>query len=182
MEISKYIFSTKSFLALLAGVVIGLLVLNLLVVLKLTSPVQPQLLSFSEDAKNFENSALIDKSVETNLSPFPPSSLPHPNCAMELNLGHENSNVYNPDTPYNLSFFMGNQSGFQDVNGDGLADYVYVNTTYGGTHPQSVYTGCVYLNNGSGWTKVHTCRANTIIDASTGQITTAEYRGDCAGE
>lgn len=109
---------------------------------------------------------------------FPPSSLPHPNCVMDLVHGYETSDEYNPNTDYNLSFFVGGQSGFQDVNGDNLVDYVYTSTTYGGS-TQSIYAGCVYLNNGSGWTKAHACYANTITDPQ-GNIETREYRGDCA--
>jgi hypothetical protein len=120
--------------------------------------------------------------VESSGDTFPQSSLPHPNCVMQLAHGYETSDAYNPNTPYNLSFFMGGQTGFQEINGDGLTDYVYVSSNYGGTNPDSRYTGCIYLNNGNGWTRVHICSAWTQVDIDTGEVINAEYRGDCAGE
>lgn len=181
---SKILLSVKKYLAFgvltLAVAVLGISNYQLHNKINIGSN---KVLSFEE---KMELDNRDDKSAETLLSrgtanQFPPESLPHPNCQMQLIHGYPVSDVYNPDTPYNLSFFQNGQTGFQEINGDGLPDFVYVSTNYGGTNPESNYTGCVYLNNGSGWTKAHICSARTVTD-SEGNIQSREYRGDCAGE
>lgn len=161
-------------------IIAGLLFANLYFVLQSSKSSQNKLLSYQELQASEEQNVALSSYPELNI-PLPASSLPHPNCVMALELGYPVSETYNPNTPYNMSFFIGNQSGFQDINGDGLADYIYVNTNYGGSNPQSIYMGCVYLNTGSGWERAHVCKADTIISGSSGQITQRIYKGDCAG-
>ena len=110
-------------------------------------------------------------------------SYPHLNCVQELVRTTEPSDVYVSDAPYSLQFHGTNQtSNFQDVNGDNLPDYVYAfNVVDGGTTLFQTYMGCVYLNNGAGWDKAYQCYAETHTNTSSGEITSAQYYGDCAG-
>lgn len=112
------------------------------------------------------------------------ASYPHLNCVQEIIRTTEPSDVYVADAPYSLQFHGSNQtSNFQDVNGDNLPDYVYAfNTIDGGSNLMQTYMGCVYLNNGAGWDKAYRCYAVTHTNSSTGEITDAQYYGDCAGE
>lgn len=119
-----------------------------------------------------------------------PINLVHANCIKDLEYGTNSSTTYNANSPYNLSFVIGNANntspqglnGFYDINGDNLPDYVYSHsyTGSGGNVVESNFEGCVYLNNGNGWTRVFRCKANTYIE--NGQITNAQYWGDCAGQ
>lgn len=119
-----------------------------------------------------------------------PINLVHANCIKDLEWGTNPSTTYNSNSPYNLSFVIGDASssspqglnGFYDINGDNLPDYVYSlsYTGSGGNVVESNFEGCVYLNNGNGWTRAFRCKAHTYIE--NGQITTAQYWGDCAGQ
>ncbi len=111
------------------------------------------------------------------------STIEHMSCATELDRGNlPTSEVYNPNIPYNLSAFSSGAH-FQDVNGDNLPDYVFVshNVVGIGDSLNVTYKGCLLVNNGNGWTKAHVCMAVTNQDLVTGEFTTREYRGDCAG-
>ncbi len=111
------------------------------------------------------------------------STIQHMSCATEIERGNlPTSEVYNPNTPYNLSAFSSGAY-FQDVNGDNLPDYVFVshNVVGIGDSLNVTYKGCLLLNNGNGWAKEHVCMAVTNQDLVTGEFTTQEYRGDCAG-
>ena len=110
-------------------------------------------------------------------------TIPHLSCSTEIVYGNlPTSEVYNPDTPYNLSAFS-NGLHFQDINGDNLPDYIYVSheTTGSVSALSSTYKGCLLLNNGNGWTRAHVCLARATQYLDTGEITSQEYRGDCAG-
>ena len=111
------------------------------------------------------------------------ASYPHLNCVQDLIRTTEPSDVYISDVPYSLQFHGSSATNnFQDVNGDNLPDYVYAfNTIDGGSNLVQTYMGCVYLNNGAGWDKTYQCYAVTQTNSSTGEITVAEYYGDCAG-
>ena len=120
------------------------------------------------------------------------SDMPNANCLGEImNVGSP-STTYVDNAPYNMDFFNGGNpntfpsqpfSSFQDVNGDNLPDYVYAysGTSLGGSYVQSVTATCLYLNNGSGWTKTYRCYALTQVNYVTGESAYKEYRGDCAG-
>ncbi len=110
-------------------------------------------------------------------------SYPHLNCVQELIRTTEPSDVYVSDAPYSLQFHGSNATNnFQDVNGDNLPDYVYAfNNIDGGTNLVQTYFGCVFLNNGAGWDKAYQCYAVTHTNTSSGEITLAQYYGDCAG-
>ncbi len=139
----------------------------------------------SELISSETDSAIQEEVTQLNGDlPFPASSFPHANCYYKLYYTAPVSNVYNPDSPYNFSFVRASSGPyFQDINGDNLVDYVWVHSTSDGADTiHSTYTSCVYLNNGNGWTKAYECIATTDVQASTGQISNAEYRGDCAGE
>lgn len=110
------------------------------------------------------------------------STIEHLSCSTKLDFGDlPTSENYNPNTPYNLSSFS-NGIHFQDVNGDNLPDYLYVNQNNVGIGDvlKSTYKGCVMLNSGNGWTMTHICRAETDQNLVTGEFTAHEYRGDCA--
>lgn len=111
-------------------------------------------------------------------------SYPHLNCIQELVRTTEPSDVYVADAPYSLQFHGSSATNnFQDINGDNLPDYVYAfNTIDGGSNLVQTYMGCVYLNNGAGWDKAYQCYAVTHANTGTGEITEAQYYGDCAGE
>jgi len=79
------------------------------------------------------------------------------------------------DSPWNMNFVRLNvgsnfsiREHFTDINGDGLLDYLFLDT--GATWLQT----CVYLNNGTGFEKAFRC-----IATQTSGIWT--YKGDCAG-
>ena len=123
---------------------------------------------------------------------IPPGSQPHASCYMKLVFIYTRSDVYNGNNPYNLAFMgsYGNAlssspyiSTLQDINGDNLPDYVfaYNQTTVVGNSANSTHVGCVYLNNGNGWTKAYECYATTTTDLNGQPISTPQYSGDCAG-
>ncbi len=91
------------------------------------------------------------------------------------------SDIYNENTIYDHAF-MGNGTNFQDLNGDGLADYTF--TTHQNYVSGDVYSAehksCTYLNDGNGWARAYICYAKTRSYFSTGQPFEREYRGDCA--
>jgi hypothetical protein len=127
-------------------------------------------------------------SITAESTAFVPGAdaLPHPSCVAFLSYIDQTSNVYVPNSDYDLVFVStaAPYSSFQDVNGDGLLDYIYAKneTNFsGGVNLSSEYIACLYLHNGSGWTKEYMCRAYTILDTQTGQFTRKEYTGDCAG-
>lgn len=138
-----------------------------------------QTLETNVESKNLTPQELIDLGVQGGSS-----SYPHLSCVQELVRTTQPSSVFVSDVPYNLQFHIGSlTNAFQDVNGDGLPDYVFAfNTVNGGQTLIQDYQACVYLNNGSGWTQAYRCYAVTHTNASTGQIEVANYYGDCAGE
>jgi hypothetical protein len=118
--------------------------------------------------------------------------IPFASCFADVYYRGEFSDTYNLDTRYNPSFWYSQnssgraQNGMLDVNGDNLPDYVYSNSDtsiiaspYTGL--QNIFTGCVYLNNGSGWDKAFQCYSRTVTDIKTGEIVSGEFKGDCAG-
>lgn len=113
---------------------------------------------------------------------------PHPSCFLRLYYMLPRSNVYNGNSTWANAAMGGAGSGpylqtLQDINGDNLPDYVFaMNQTFAGTNELgSQHFGCVYLNNGSGWTKAYECYAQTQTDVQTGNILQQSYAGDCAG-
>lgn len=62
----------------------------------------------------------------------------------------------------------------QDLNGDGLPDYIYHQkaTDFVGSSATAIEASCVYLNNGHGWDMTYRC----VAEPSTGK-----YYGNCAG-
>lgn len=140
-----------------------------------------KVLAFKEDSKQNIQKEPLEKLYESSGINH---EIPFFNCIADLVYTTEPSDTYNPDTPYNLTFFRGSHfSGFQDVNGDNLPDYVLVTgnlNTVGVTGLISTYESCVYLNNGAGWSKAYACHAITETGNS-GNAVRKEYRGDCAG-
>lgn len=129
--------------------------------------------------------------METGSEDIIPVDLLHANCIADLEYGSTPSSTFNGNSPYNLSFVIGltggsgGLNGFYDINGDNLPDYVYSNST-SFTEPTNMaianFQGCVYLNNGNGWTETYRCKAYTKKSMDNGQIITAQYYGDCAGQ
>ncbi|HMQ01737.1 MAG TPA: hypothetical protein PKD79_01555 [Candidatus Doudnabacteria bacterium] len=112
----------------------------------------------------------------------------HLSCQAQIAYTTTSSTTYNPNFPFNNTFMLGGSSTqgqqFQDINGDGLPDYLY-NIHYlsgAGNELESLFYGCAYLNNGSGWDKAYICYARTRTNINTGQVISSEYRGDCAGQ
>ena len=163
---------------LLYGSVIAILVIAL----------STSFLVYKADAE--ESNTIIKNSEqqsEESLSGLPGSNvsqdIPHLNCEAELQYNAPVSDVYNGEVPYNLDFYRGSFfSGFQDINGDNLPDYIMTNNNTGGSGNGIVssYIACLYLNNGSGWDEVYKCKATTHTDEK-GNAVTKEYMGDCAG-
>lgn len=136
-----------------------------------------------EESVDEVKSPLKPEEQVSNLAPAPydPSLFPHANCVQKIAQTEEPSSTFNPNVPYNLSFYRtGNPSAvFQDVNGDNLPDYVWAYSIF--DSGIQTYEGCVYLNNGNGWTKAYECYAVTHVDLNNENITLAKYYGDCAG-
>lgn len=135
-----------------------------------------------------ENSSNTESQEPVALSPNLPN-IPASYCLVNLNHWQGGSSIYRSDAPYNNLFMNtdgvgGYSSQMIDVNGDGLQDYIYSFSRSGGsTSYFEVNTqGCVYLNTGSGWTKVFECSAQTYTDLTTGEVLSQNYKGDCAGE
>lgn len=66
----------------------------------------------------------------------------------------------------------------RDVNGDGLADYIYTKhlaTQITGSNYYYKVWDCVYLSNGNGWDEAYKC---VVIKPD--QYTGVTYYGDCA--
>ncbi len=86
----------------------------------------------------------------------------------------DHSQKYKDNSPWNVDFTVNSENGaysrdyFQDVNGDGLSDYIYYYNYLG-------LKECVYLNNGSGWDLIYRCVG---VRNSSGVWT---YYGDCTG-
>jgi len=88
------------------------------------------------------------------------------------------SSEYRSDAKWSLSLMpRGSGPIYQDVNGDGLTDYIYssknTSVDYYGHGVISTWS-CVLLNNGNGWDVTHRCVA---VGAPEGAI----FYGDCAG-
>ncbi|MBI5414697.1 hypothetical protein HZA38_04245 [Candidatus Peregrinibacteria bacterium] len=64
---------------------------------------------------------------------------------------------------------------FVDINGDGLADYIYRHHYLDNRYSVNQINDCVFLNNGSGWDMVFKC--SNLRDPATGQT---RWYGDCA--
>lgn len=110
-------------------------------------------------------------------------NIPHLNCQSQYLYNTTPSDTYVANLPYNLSFYRGSPfSGFQDLNGDGLADFLSISYNYAsnGSTLSAQYVACVYLHNGSGWEKAYICDAKTESDAN-GNVILRQYYGDCAG-
>lgn len=127
-----------------------------------------------------------DNKLEETESGLPtPQDIPHLNCVSRLYHNTPSSTTYNPNAPYNLDFYRGNfHSGFQDINGDNLPDYVLVDENMSGNDTNgytATHEACVYLNNGGGWDEVYACHATTKTNGA-GEAIIERYFGDCAGE
>lgn len=99
-------------------------------------------------------------------------------CMQALNFWNQWSETYNENASYDFLFMKDQErlrgSVFQDLNGDGLPDYIIFNHQGTGT-----MKGCVYLHNGSGWDLVFQCQSEVILNQQ-GQVVTERYKGDCA--
>ena len=133
-------------------------------------------------------SQISDDTANNELSPNLPN-VPNAFCLSNLQHWEGGSNTYNPNTPYNTVFFNNTANGryssyLQDINGDNLPDYIYSfsDTSNAGTNLYGTDTqGCVFLNNGTGWTKVFECITASVTNSQTGQVVSQNYKGDCAG-
>lgn len=136
----------------------------------------PALTSESAKSESEENSSQDQLGIEIF-----DANIPHLSCAKEVDYsGMPTSNTYDGNDNY-MTQFMADGQQFQDLNGDSLPDYAFVdhNYTLSGTVLAGYFTSCVYLNNGSGWDRAYICYALTRSDQGT--IIESEYRGDCAG-
>lgn len=118
------------------------------------------------------------------------SGVPNPTC-LDNYTTWSHSTTYLPDAPWNLDFIPRENTGasstdsyineqFVDLNGDGLADYIYKYAAYTGS---SSHFGddqtCVYLNNGAGYDLAYRCVSSVVYNAN-GTIASQNYYGDCA--
>lgn len=152
-------------------------------------------LAYKAGAEESANSSIQDQSVDGQTSPESNDSsesldlaegvdlhIPHLSCVDQINYANlPTSTTYNPANEYNNSLLHSGIN-FQDVNGDGLPDYSYTSHSSGGggSELQVVYRGCVLLNNGTGWDRAYICYARTTSNVTTGNVTDAQYKGDCA--
>ncbi len=142
--------------------------------------------SFPSGTKTSGNSTLPE-GYGSNTFDATSATFTHPSCRMSAIYLLPSSTTYVPNAQYETAFMSTDDSPtistLQDINGDNLPDYLYsysrgnvVNNIAENSH-----YGCIYLNNGAGWTKAYRCFATTRKDLETGNITNSEYRGDCAG-
>lgn len=158
---------------------------------QVSAPAQEEIIApsdkLTEEENNQQDSGESKKGNATDNLAFVPGAdaMPHPSCVAFLSYIDQTSSVYVPSSQYDLVFVStaAPYSTFQDINGDGLPDYIYAKneTNRSGSNLSSEYIACLYLHNGSGWTKEYICRAYTILDTQTNQFSTREYTGDCAG-
>lgn len=147
----------------------------------LTKDTASQQVSTTDNAKSS-----VQASANLPWSPNLPI-LPSAQCLADLSHWSGGSSTYNANSPYNNLFMQSGAPVNQliDINGDGLQDYVYSAYTQhadGNDHYNIVTEGCVYLNTGTGWNKVFKCIADIVVANDTGEITSQNYKGDCAGE
>ena len=94
------------------------------------------------------------------------------------------SGTYKNNAKWNVDFMPFNNPGanmpgivsresFVDLNGDGLADYLFTERSPYLGNGAIMGGSCVYLNNGSGFNLAYKC----YVDGSS----TNKYHGDCAG-
>lgn len=91
------------------------------------------------------------------------------------------STTFKSDAPWSVSFAWAPETSYSyfnnfehDINGDGLADYVYFYRALS-IAPYGAYAhkACVYLSNGSGWTKAYQCYVSHGTNPPV-------FYGDCA--
>ncbi len=116
------------------------------------------------------------------------SGVKNPTC-LDNYLSWNNSTTYKTTSSWNTAFMTssviatlasaGSNSlnpinQLQDINGDGLPDYVYLQKAndFTGQNQAASEASCVYLNNGNGWTLTYRCVADP---------TSGKFYGDCAG-
>lgn len=116
-----------------------------------------------------------------------PSGVPNPTC-LDNYQDWNHSNAYTDAEDWNVDFlphaqimsgskYEGKTDQFLDVNGDGLADYVYALRYYYQQNGQKITrnSSCVYLNTGRGFESVYRCVAHVDHNNDT-----EDYWGDCA--
>jgi hypothetical protein len=150
-----------------------------------------KVLSFESGATE-EDGTKSDEFQATQQSIATPESftynLRHPNCEFRLK-ALPVSSTYISNLDYDLAFIKSAnntfQSYFQDMNGDNLPDYIYSSSVSNGepgaSFMENSFYGCIYLNDGNGFTKGYECYGKTTYNPITGAVLTGEYRGDCAG-
>ena len=155
-----------------------------------SKPVNRVLSSTEEASTEAKGTLQTTDTHESKLNYADTMEMPFASCVSQINNSGEVSTTYNTDTPFSPAFLEGHNAtahnGFMDVNGDNLVDYVYSDSRNNGSEPggpgvYNEFIGCVYLNNGSGWTKAFQCSAYTYTDPVTGVMTSGQFRGDCAG-
>jgi len=117
--------------------------------------------------------AAEDQSGEIQMQSATASNSPTPGCLDNYTSWHS-SNTLKADSEWSTVLFDGGGSTyqlsfFQDINGDGLVDFITANHS----DQYSFMSDCVMLNNGhDGWDVVYRC-----VTSNYGQI----FYGDCAG-
>lgn len=120
------------------------------------------------------------------------SGNPNPTC-FDNYQSWTSSTTFKPDAPWSTAFVTPvNQLGAasynsynmfannfeRDINGDGIADYVFVHHknvyTTGGAVNYTQTADCVYISNGSGWEAAYQC----VTKNPSGN--TVNFYGDCA--
>lgn len=165
---------------------LGVIAIALLVVIQQGGGVGSDNKVLSESYGSTNGEVAQTSSAEDGIPSYPvipESEIPHMDCITKIKYLTPPSTIYNSEVPYNLDF--GGLSGavMQDINGDGLPDYIRSSNQtndYGNGELRMNYSACVHLNTGSGWDQVYACYAATSYNYNS-QASMKTYWGDCAG-
>lgn len=140
-------------------------------------------------SSNILNDQTINQSFDNIAFAQQPSGLANPRCTDNYTTWN-NSLTYNPNAQWSTNFMIINYINGtttqianifnQDINGDGLVDYLYSGTSSQSTCGTQKYyrtDSCVYLNNGKGWTPAYRCVVSCNQLSGSYEV---RFYGDCA--
>jgi len=138
-----------------------------------------------------KNTNTVSSGSPVTMSAIAPSGVKNPACTDNYQTW-SSSTVYNQNANWSVGYmrYLPGTTGviFQDINGDGLPDYIYHNKGSAYVNQSSscgsFYDGeetCVYLSNGHGWSMAYKCYAKCEQTGAYPYVYVMKYYGDCAG-